>query len=156
MHISVLIWIISHLIYVMSQQDACQRKQTRIQIPVLSFPPRGLYSLKGRTSYHKISWSLEAARFSVRLLRSLWNLTGVSEALLPVKFQSDMIIITPNHAAPRLREFGGKTSYRVVNRGPGGLPPYSSSLFSKLWLTETSLTVNIPNSAARLPKLFNQ
>ena len=30
----------------------------------------------------KISWSLEAARFVVRIVQSLWNLTGISAALL--------------------------------------------------------------------------
>ena len=44
---------------------------------------RGLYSLSGRTSYRKISRSLEAARFGFRLFRLLWNLTGTSAAALP-------------------------------------------------------------------------
>ena len=44
---------------------------------------QGLYSLSGRTSYHKISWSLEATRFGCRLFQSLWNLTGTSAAVLP-------------------------------------------------------------------------
>ena len=35
---------------------------------------QGLYSQSGRTPYHKISWSLETARFRFRLFRSLWNL----------------------------------------------------------------------------------
>ena len=43
----------------------------------------GLYSLSGKTSYRKISWSLEAARFRFRLFQSLWNLTGTSAAALP-------------------------------------------------------------------------
>ena len=40
----------------------------------------GLYSLSGRTTYHKISWSLEAARFGFWLFLSLWNLLGTSAA----------------------------------------------------------------------------
>ena len=43
----------------------------------------GLYSLSGRTSYRKISWSLEATRFGFRLFQSLWILTGSSAAVLP-------------------------------------------------------------------------
>ena len=43
----------------------------------------GLYSLSGRTSYCKISRSLEAARFWLRLFQSLCNLTGTSAAVLP-------------------------------------------------------------------------
>ena len=44
---------------------------------------QGLYSLSGKTSYRKISWSLEAARFVFRLFQSLWNLTTISAAMLP-------------------------------------------------------------------------
>ena len=43
----------------------------------------GLYSLSGKTSYGKISWRLEAARFGFGLFQSLWNLTGTSAAALP-------------------------------------------------------------------------
>ena len=48
-------------------------------------PPliQGLYSLSDKTSYRQISWSLEAARLSVIMIVSLWNLTGISAALLP-------------------------------------------------------------------------
>ena len=42
----------------------------------------GLYSLSGKTSCRKISWCLEAARFDVEMFISLWNLTGISAALL--------------------------------------------------------------------------
>ena len=44
---------------------------------------QGLYSLSGKTSYRKISWSFEAARFGLKLFQSLWNLAGTSAALLP-------------------------------------------------------------------------
>ena len=43
-----------------------------------------LYSLSGKTSYRQISWSLEAARLDVLMIVSLWNLTGISAALLPL------------------------------------------------------------------------
>ena len=43
----------------------------------------GLYSLSGKTSYRQISWSLETARLDVIMIVSLWNLAGVSAALLP-------------------------------------------------------------------------
>ena len=58
----------------------------------------GLYSLSGKTSYRQISWSLEAARLDVAMVVSLWNLTGTSAAVL---------------------RSCGKTSYGLVNRGPG-------------------------------------
>ena len=44
---------------------------------------QGLYSLSDKTSYRQISWSLEAARLSVIMIVSLWNLTGISAVLLP-------------------------------------------------------------------------
>ena len=75
----------------------------------------GLYSLSGKTSYRRISWSLEAARFGFKLFQS-------------------------QHPISRLRDFtrfGGKTSYRLVNRGPGSyslcLSHYISSSLNTRW-----------------------
>ena len=83
--------------------------------------PQGLYSLSGKTSYRKISWSLEAARFGFELFQSLWNLAGTSEALLPRCLSNFRVIRPLQHPISRLRDFtrfGGKTSYRLVNKGP--------------------------------------
>ena len=83
-------------------------------------------------SYNKISWNIEAARFRLRLSKSLWNLIGTSPALLYVKFPGDRIIITHN---PRLRDFtrfGGRTSCHLVNRGPG----LKNHLFCKVDIAE--------------------
>ena len=83
---------------------------------------QGLYSLSGKTSYHKISWSLEAARFGFKLFQSLWNLAGISAALLPRCLSNFRAIQPLQHPISRLRDFtrfDGKTSYRLVNRGPG-------------------------------------
>ena len=44
---------------------------------------QGLYSLSGWTSYRKISWSLDAAKFGFSLFQSLWNLEGNSAVALP-------------------------------------------------------------------------
>ena len=44
---------------------------------------QGLYSLSGKTSYHYILWTLESTRLNVIMITSLWNLTGISAALLP-------------------------------------------------------------------------
>ena len=82
----------------------------------------GLYSLSDKTSYRKISWSLEAARFGFKLFQSLWNLAGTSAALLPRCLSNFRAIRPLQHPISRLRDFtrfGGKTSYRLVNRGPG-------------------------------------
>ena len=81
----------------------------------------GLYSLSGKTSYRKISWSLEAARFGFKLFQSLWNLAGTSVALLPMCLSNFRTIRPLHNPISRLRDFtrfGGKTSYRLVNRGP--------------------------------------
>ena len=82
---------------------------------------QGLYSLSGKTSYRKISWSLEAARFGLKLFQSLCNLAGTSAALLPRCLSNFRAIRPLQHPISRLRDFtgfGGKTSYRLVNRGP--------------------------------------
>ena len=41
-----------------------------------------VYSLSGETSCRQISWSLEAARLGVIMIVLLWDLTGISVALL--------------------------------------------------------------------------
>ena len=82
---------------------------------------QGLYSLSGKTSYRKISWSLEAARFGFKLFQSLWNLAGTSAALLPRCLSNFRAIRPLQHPISWPRDFtrfGGKTSYRLVNRGP--------------------------------------
>ena len=43
----------------------------------------GPVSISDKTSYCKISQSLEATRFVFRIVRSFWNLTGTSAAVLP-------------------------------------------------------------------------
>ena len=43
---------------------------------------QGLYSPSVRVSYRKIPWSLEAAKFDVIMIVSLYNLWGISAALL--------------------------------------------------------------------------
>ena len=72
--------------------------------PVALTKGQGLYSLSGKSSYRKISWSLEAARFGFRIFQSFWNLTDTSTAALPVRFQSNMIITTSNLVVSKLHE----------------------------------------------------
>ena len=86
-----------------------------------TIPAQGLYSLSGKTSYRKILGSLEAARFGFKLFQSLWNLAGISAALLPRCLSNFRAMRPLQHPISRLREFtrfSGKTSYRLVNRGP--------------------------------------
>ena len=42
----------------------------------------GPVSISDKTSYRKISWSLEAARLVFKIARSLWNLKGTSAAYM--------------------------------------------------------------------------
>ena len=96
-------------------------KQNPTAIPITK---QGLYSLSGKTSYGKISWSLEAARFGFKLFQSLWNLTSTSAAALPRCQSNFRALRLLQHPISRLRDFtryGGKTSYSLVNRGPGFL-----------------------------------
>ena len=83
---------------------------------------QGLYSLSGKTSYRQISWSLEAARMYVAMVVSLWNLTGTSVSVLPRYVPNFRAIGKVQTRISRHRDFTrscGKTSYRLVNRGPG-------------------------------------
>ena len=61
----------------------------------------------GKTFYRQISWRLEAARLGVIMIVSLWNLTGISAALLPRCLLNSRAIgksPNPNLAASRLHE----------------------------------------------------
>ena len=82
----------------------------------------GFYSLSRRTAYCKISWSLEAARLVAIMTISLRNLTGISAAMLPMCLSNFRAIEKIQTWTWRLRDFTrfcGKTSVRLVNRGPG-------------------------------------
>ena len=75
----------------------------------------------GWVSYRKISWSIEAARLGFRLFQSLWNLTGISAAVLPRCLSNFRAMRSSKHPISRLRDFTrfcGKTSNRLVNKGP--------------------------------------
>ena len=58
-----------------------------------------IYSLSEQTSYHKISWSLEPARFGFILYKSIWDLTDTSATALLSNF-----IMISNLATSRLYE----------------------------------------------------
>ena len=101
----------------------------------------GLYSLSGKTSYRQISWSLEAARLGVIIIAPLWSLTGTSAALLPRGLSNFRAIGKVLTRISRPRDFTrscSKTSYRLVNRGPGDvavtyvMTNYLTFLFNRL------------------------
>ena len=81
----------------------------------------GPVSISEKTSYRKISWSLEAARFVFRIVRSLWNLTGTSAAVLPMCLSNFKAIRQFKVPISWLRDFTRsyeKTSFRILRRGP--------------------------------------
>ena len=82
---------------------------------------QGPVSISKKTSYRKISWSLEAARFVFRIVWSLWNLTGTSAALLPMCLSNFKSIRQFKVPISWLRDFTrsyDKTSFRILRRGP--------------------------------------
>ena len=88
--------------------------------PVLTCS-QGPVSIPEKTSYRKISRSLEAARFVFRFVRSLWNLTGTSAAVLPMCLSNFKAIRQFKVPISWLRDFTRsyeKTSFRILRRGP--------------------------------------
>ena len=82
---------------------------------------QGLYTLNGKTFYRQIPWSLEAGRLHVKMIESIWNLTGILAALLPRCLSNFRAIGKFWTRISRLRDFTGfrgETSVRLVNRGP--------------------------------------
>ena len=82
---------------------------------------RGPVSISEKTSFRKISLSLEAARFVFRIVRSLWNLTGTSAAVLPMCLSNFKAIWQFKVPISWLRDFTRsyeKTSFRILRRGP--------------------------------------
>ena len=82
----------------------------------------GPVSISEKTSFRKISSSLEAARFVFRIVRSLWNLTGTSAAVLPMCLSNFKAIRQFKVPISWLRDFTRsyeKTSFRILRRGPG-------------------------------------
>ena len=73
------------------------------------------------SSYCKISQRLKAARFVFRIVRSLWNLTGTSAAVLPRCLPKLKVMGWFKLPISRLRDFTriyDKTPYRILKRGP--------------------------------------
>ena len=80
-----------------------------------------IYSLSGKTSYHQISWSLEAARLDIMSV-SLWNLTDIVAELLLGPLSNCRAIGKVQTRISRLRDFTrpcDKTPARLVNRALG-------------------------------------
>ena len=103
-------------------------------------PTQRLYSQSGKTSYNQISRSLEAARLGVIAIVSLWNLTGITAALLPNCLSNFRAIGKVLIRITRLRDFTRSCCdavYRLVNRGPGqNVPHCADAIFERHFLTD--------------------
>ena len=81
-------------------------------------------SISEKTSYRKISWSIEAARFVFRIIRSLLNLTGTSAAKLLMCLSNFKAIRQFKVPISWLRDFTrsyDKTSFRILRWCPACL-----------------------------------
>ena len=112
---------------------------------------QGPVSISDKTSYRKISWSLEAARFVFRIVRSLWNLTGTSAAMLndegKIFFRNDGVFLSLRKACTwattcalclsnfkAMRDYTrscDKTSYRILRRAPWSP---ETTMLTRIWL----------------------
>ena len=79
-------------------------------------------SISDKTSDFRISQSLEAARFVLRIVQSFSNLTGSSTAVMPMCLSNFKAMRWFKLPISRLRDLVrsyDKTSYRKLKRGPG-------------------------------------
>ena len=79
----------------------------------------GPVSISDKTSYGKISWSLEATRLIIKITASLLNITGISAFEVPLKFRGDRTILNTNLAALRLCEILKWGVLSDIKTGPG-------------------------------------
>ena len=106
-------------------RDWCSKLIRPHQVPCMyHYHPKSLgpVSISEKTSFRKISWSLEVARFVFRIVRSLWNLTGTSAALLPMCLSKFKAIRQFKVPISWLRDFTrsyDKMSFLILRRGPG-------------------------------------
>ena len=101
----------------------------------------GPVSISDKTSYRKISWSIEAARSAVWIITSHWNLTG-SLAVLPTSLTNFRAIgqfwtqISRHRVVMRS---GDKTSYRIWKRGP--VAHIRHGCFNGTWVIFSEITL---------------
>ena len=83
---------------------------------------QGPVSISDKTSYCKISQSLEAARYLFRIVWSLSNVTGTSTTVLPICLSNFKAIRWFKLPISQFRDFTRsyvKTSYRILKQGAG-------------------------------------
>ena len=113
-----------HEVMVLRSLSRKTRVHVSHKVNVMAAGNLGPVSISDKTSYRKISQSLEAARFVFRFVRSLWNLTGTSTALLLMCQSNFKAIRIFQHPISHIRVFTrshDKTSYRILKRGPDSL-----------------------------------
>ena len=113
---------------------------------------QGPVSVSEKTSYRKISWSLEAARFVFIIVRSLWNLTGTPAALLPMCLSNFKAIRQFKVPISWLRDFTrcyDKTSFRILRRGPDDWCAITSCVMAKHGLRISGISTDLQENLAR-------
>ena len=96
-------------------------------------------SISKKTSYHKISWSLEVVRLIVWFIESLWILTSTSAALLPICLSNFRAIMQFYIQISQLKDFArsyNKMSYQILKQGPDLCQWITTALTNALWLLE--------------------
>ena len=89
-----------------------------VSIIYVQLCPMDSYSLSGRTSYSKISWSHKVAWFRFRHFQSLWNVPGTSTTALQICLWNVKATRSLWHPISRFSDFmkiKSKTSVRLVN-----------------------------------------
>ena len=92
----------------------------------MAFLDQGPVSIYVKMPYCKISLSLEAARFVLRIVRSPWNMTGTSATMLLMclaNFKATRYFKLPILRLRNLTRSYNKASYQILKRGPGQRTP---------------------------------
>ena len=110
-----------------------------------------LFATSGRTSYRKISWSLEAARSNAIMVSSFWDLTDISAALLPSCLTKFTVIYKVNiKSCGIMTNSCGRTYVRSL---VGVVAKHNSSIIRCVSLF--SFVFYIPNNISRCSTWFN-
>ena len=106
------------------RQSVCEQQFRQLESG-LQKRPVGPVLISDKTSYCAVSQSVEVTIFVFKIVRSLWNLTGTSAALLQRCLSNFKAMRLFEPPIMRLRKFTrsqDKTSNRILKRGPGRNP----------------------------------
>ena len=107
----------------------------------------GLYSLNGRTTYHKISWrSLEDTKLDVKMIVSFWNLTASRQHCCRGACQ-----ISERSERFKPEYCGSETSRNIAVRRPSANTPFTQGLRPPRLPCATTKLARSPMKAERRP-----